>query len=90
METLKTVTASKLKRGDVVHRFPVYGNPQEIFDATQSRRIQAYEIVSINTAADVIGLVMAAETVPVYELPGRIGRLFIRRLDLVNEETWWI
>jgi hypothetical protein len=49
-----------------------------------------FEVKSINTSNDMIGLVMTGDSVVGYGAPGDIGRLFIRSANLMQQDIWWI
>ena len=83
------MTISALKVGDIITQFPIYQEAEDFFDISRADRIQAYEIATINIDRDVLGLVVVSQSIPVCASPGEIGRLFIKRSDLIISGKWW-
>lgn len=78
-----------LSQGDVIVRFPSYGDPVDIYDKEQKKYIDTFEIKSINKKYEMFELVMTGASVSLFSSPGDIGRLFIKSHDLIKENIWW-
>jgi len=87
---LITTHLLNLTKGDIIYRYPYNGTPQEHFDATQTNKIEVYQIRSINEKSGMLELVMSDSTQLLFALPGEISRVFINVRDLAGEKVWWL
>jgi hypothetical protein len=86
--TEKQVTA--LKIGDTIKRYPYNGGPEETFDESRPKYIEAYSVRSITSTNKMIELVMTEETQSAFAMPGYVNRIFVVSDLLVAEKTWWV
>lgn len=80
---------SLLKKGDIIERYPSHGPACDIYDATDKKHIDIYEIRSSNANNQMLELVMTGASVHMFSSPGDIGRLFIKSYDLLTDGIWW-
>lgn len=93
MKTKLTTPAqvALLRTGDTLTLFPSNGSaPQDVFDTTRPQHTALYEIQSINPATEMVSLVMARSSVPMFALAGEVGRCFLKSYNLVTEKCWWV
>lgn len=80
---------SSLKKGDIIERYPSYGESREVFDETDTTLIDAFEIRSFNQNNEMLELVMTGTSGFFLPLPGDTGRLFIKSYNLLGGGIWW-
>jgi hypothetical protein len=90
---VKITTAQQLanlKAGDEITKYPVHGDAESYFDDSQKRRIDTYRVNTIDITNDMLGLVMCGSSVYINSAPGNVGRLFIKRGQLITQSIWWV
>lgn len=85
--TLEQVDA--LKKGDIIERYPSHGPSCDVFDASDKKHTDIYEIRSSNANNNMLELVMTGASVHMFSSPGDIGRLFIKSYNLLTDGIWW-
>lgn len=90
LSTLEQV--AQLRKGDIIKKYPASSNraPEDLFDADRKEDINTYEVRSINPDNEIIGLVMAGDSLNLLPSPWEVGRLFIKSYNLVAEKVWWV
>lgn len=85
--TLEQVDA--LKKGDIIEGYPSHGPSCDVFDASDKKHTDIYEIRSSNANNNMLELVMTGASVHMFSSPGDIGRLFIKSYNLLTDGIWW-
>lgn len=78
-----------LKTGDVLTKYPTHGEAEHSLNELHQQHADTYCIKSVNEANTMIELVMCGESTALFDLPGKVGRLFIKRAELITQGTWW-
>ena len=81
---------ASLKTGDIINMYPSYGPAREVFDELDKSLIDTYEIRSFNAGNEMLELVMTGASVPIFSLPGAVGRIFIKSYNLLGCGNWII
>ncbi len=75
----------QLTEGDLITRFPIHGAPEDVFD--DRRKMNVYEIVSINRKEQLLKLILADEAMEVFTWPQDIERISIRLAEILAEKN---
>lgn len=90
MKQITRLQAEALCIGATVSRYPYNGAPEAEFDPKRTRYIETYEVRSVNTANNMLELVMSGASASFYPTPVQVGRIFIKMEALVTQQLWWV
>jgi len=81
---------NKVKKGDVLVKYPAFGEPTEEVDVKDTHNSVVVQVQII--IGKTVGLLLSGSTIPA-GLPGLnagVGPLHKEKSDLVAENTWWL